>query len=303
MNNTKKGRRLNNIELQLTPKLWAISVADEMRRYRSESEFLKAIAKGAYRQTPFTMPFYALAEQAHERWPEPNREHAMREIQLNCELRTEFQALKILINDVNKVIQTKAQTRRLKAALQLSKLQALILQGAIAQMGDGEILSNSSTRLPRLCHVSQLENWADNSAMLLMETTADKVAVQLVQEKYFERHPILFRDVEEELEVTIGTVRDAIAAFNEYLSVNAEFSIRESDHEQQIDRMANAVPLERESVLPIDVNAVEKRSEALVHFVVQKWTIDAKFKANADVLRETGKHEDFVWEHFQKEVR
>jgi hypothetical protein len=293
MYNTGKGKHLGNIERQLTPKLWAIRLADEMRRYRSEDDFLKAIGKGAYRQTPFTMPFYALAEQAHERWPEPNREHAIREIQLNCELRTEFQALKILISDVNKVIGSETQTRRLKAALQLSKLQTLILQGAIAHMGVAEILSDSSARAARPCHFSLLEIWADNSAMLLMETTTYKAAVQTVQDKYFERHPILFKDVEAELEVIIGTIRDAIAAFNEYFKLNTELSNRESEHEQQ---------KEWESVLPIDVDAVEKRNEALVHFIVQKWTMDAKFKSNADILRETGKHEDFIWQHFQTEM-
>ena len=54
MNNTAKSKRLDKIELQLTPKQWAIRLADEMRRYPSQKDFLKAIGKGTYRQSPFT---------------------------------------------------------------------------------------------------------------------------------------------------------------------------------------------------------------------------------------------------------
>jgi hypothetical protein len=46
MNNTAKSKRLDKIELRLTPKQWAIRLADEMRRYPSQGEFMKAIAKG-----------------------------------------------------------------------------------------------------------------------------------------------------------------------------------------------------------------------------------------------------------------
>ncbi len=59
MINSTNSKRLDNIELKLTPKQWAIRLADEMRRYASEED-LKAIAKGTYRQSPYIKPFYAL---------------------------------------------------------------------------------------------------------------------------------------------------------------------------------------------------------------------------------------------------
>jgi len=299
MNNTDKSTRLDKIERQLTPKLWAIKLADEIRRYNSQIEFLKAIGKGTYRQTPFTMPFYELAQQATERWPGGSPDDIRRGEALNNKLRKEFQALKTLINNINTEIQIKTETNRLKAALQLSKLHTLILKDSIAHAGVAEIMAAS---LGQLQLAGLLEDWADDSANLLIDMTTYKSAVQTIQDDYFEGHPILYKDNELAFEMTIQTVLNAIKAFNEYLKVRTELSNRDSDHEQQKARLANATIFERESRLPIDIQAVEKRAEWLIDITVKKWVRNAKFSATSAILQETGKHEDFVWEHFQKEI-
>ena len=131
---------------------------------------------------------------------------------------------------------------------------------------------------------SLLEEWADDSANLVMETMPYKTAVLTIQEEYFESHPILYKENEIAFGIAIRTIRDAIAQFNEYLEVRAELSNRKSDHEQQKAEMANAMPFERENSLPIDIEAVEKRAEILADFIVQKWVMNAKFTANADIL-------------------
>jgi hypothetical protein len=299
MNKDAKSRRLDKIELQLTPKQWAIRLADEIRRYASQEDFMKAMGKGTYRQTPFNMPFYALAQQAKESWPGKSPEHIRKGEELYRKLRMEYQALKMLINNVNREIETKTETIRLKAALQLSKLQTLTLQDAFAQTGLPETMPASLARSHLL---SQLEDWADDSVMLFMEIIPYKTAVQTIQENYFESHPILYRDNEIAFEIANRTVRDAIAAFNEYFKVRAELSNRESDHEEQKAGTANAMLFERESSLPIDIEAVEKHAGILVDSIVENWVMNAKFKANADILRETGKHEDFIWQQFRKEM-
>jgi hypothetical protein len=299
MNNDAKSKRLDKIELQLTPKQWAIRLADEMRRYASEEDFLKAIGKGTYRQSPFTKPFYALAQQAKERWPKQTPEHSFRGGELNRRLRMEFQALKMLINNINTAINIKAEMNRLKAALQLYRLQTLILKDSLGYSGGCE---TSSPGQPRLHFLLELEEWADDSANLLTETTPYKTAVQTIQEVYFESHPILYKDNEIAFEKAIRAARDVIAQFNEYLKVRGKLSNRESGHEQQKAETAHAMLFEREGRLPIDIEAVEKRAEILDDIIVQKWVKDAKDKANADILRETGKHEDFVWQHFQKDM-
>jgi len=302
MNDAKNSKRLDKIELQLTPKQWAIRLADEMRRCVSQDDFLKAIGKGTYRQSPFTKPFYTLAQQAQEHWPESSPENIRRREKLDRELRAEFQARKTLIINVNTTIKVKAETNRLKAALQLSKLHGLNLQDAIAHAGVAETLSTSPGSPTRRRLISLLEDWADDSANLLMETIPYKIAVQTIQKDFFESHPILYKDNEIALEIAIRTVRDSIAAFNEYLKVRSELSNRESAHRQPKADVANVMPFDRESSLPVDIEAVEKRAEMLVNFIVQQWVKNAKFRGNADILHETGQHEDFVWEHFRKDV-
>ena len=131
MNDNTNSKRLDKIEPQLTSKLWAIRLANEMRRYPSQKDFQKAIGKGTYRESPSIKPFYALRQQAHERWPENYR----KEVALNRKLRMEFQALKMLINNINSTIERKAETNRLKVAVQLSKLQTLILEDSLAYSG------------------------------------------------------------------------------------------------------------------------------------------------------------------------
>jgi hypothetical protein len=298
MNNSAKSKRLDKIELQLTPKQWAIRLADEMRRYPSQEDFLKVIGKGSYRQSLCTMPFYALAQQAEERWPEDNR----REVELSSKLRMEFQCLKLLIYNINSDILIRTERYRLMEALQASKLHTLILTGAFVHMGVASILSTSSASLARLSHFSLLDDWANDSAMILAETIAYKAAVQTIQENYFERHPILFKDFETPLEAIIQGVRDGIAIFDKYRKDLTDLSNRESDQEQQKAGMANAIPFERKSTLPIDIEAIEKRAEMSVNFIVQKWVKNAKISGTTDILRETGKHEDIVWEQFQKDM-
>ena len=175
MSNSAKSKRLDKIELQLTPRQWAIRMADEMRRYPSREDFLKALGKDTCRQAPFIAPFFPLGEQAKERWPADER----RAVELSGKLRTAFHSLRLLINTINNDIMIKAKENRLKAALQASKLHTLILESALVHIGITKLSASSAIPSP-------LENWADNSKELLMETTAYKAAVQAIQEKYFE---------------------------------------------------------------------------------------------------------------------
>jgi hypothetical protein len=302
MNNTPKSKRLAKIELQLTPKQWAIGLADEMRRYHSRVDFLKAIAKSTYRQSPMLRPFYALAEQAHERWPERTQQDSLRKIELDCKMQMEFQALKMLTNDVNSEIEIRARTNRLKAALQLSKLHALVLKDALAHTGVAETIPANSASLARQHHSSALNDWADITAMLFLEIIAYKAAVQAIQEKYFDSHPILYKDNEMAVEMTIQTFRDAIATFNEYYKVRADLSNREADQGQRKAGMPNATSFECETNLPIDIEFNKKSTEMLAASIVEKFVMNAKCKANFDISLETGKHEDAVWQQFRKEM-
>jgi hypothetical protein len=293
-------KRLDGIECQLTPKQWAIKLADDMRRYPSEEDFLRAIAKGTYRQSPYAKPFHMLAKQAEQRWPERGGEKAR--VELNRKLRMEFHALKMLINNLNEAIKSKANTSRLKAELQLSKLKTLILQDALERTGVVETISAGSASQVRLRLSSLLEDWADESAILLLDTAAYKAAVLIVQERHFDDHLILFKDIETSLEVTIRTVRDTIFLFDEYQRKAADPLSGGPNQESQKDSIRSVVRGERQANVSIDIEAIEKRGKMLAGVIVDEWVTTATNKGKADILKETGRHEDFLWQSFRKSV-
>jgi hypothetical protein len=297
MNIAGKSKRLDKIELLLTPKQWAIRLADESRRYPSHEAFMQGIAKGTYRQSPFAAPFYCLAEQAKEHWPKDAR----KEFDLSNKLRMEFQSLKSLINYINNEILIRAERDGLRGALQVSKLQIVSLRGAIMFSCVPRKLLESLVSQARLSHSSQLDKWANDSTTLFKEIISYKAAVQIIQENYFESHPILYKDFETAFEMTINSFREAIAAFNKYCKDVADWN-RVSDQEQQKAGMANAMPFEPVNGLSIDIEAIEKGDEMLVKSIVEKWVRRAEVSGIADILGETGRHEDFVWQDFQKKM-
>jgi hypothetical protein len=297
-------KQLREIELQLTPRQWAIRLADDMRQHFSEEDFLKTIAKSTYREAPYLKPFYMLAQQAEERCPGRNPKNVHAKAELNRKLREEFQALKTLINNVNKAIAEKARTNKLKAALQASNLHALTLQDAL-HVSITEAMPADPASPARLRHSSLLQDWADDSAILLMETVAHQAAVPIVQESYFENHPILFRDIEGALEGTIQTVRDAIllfAKYQEYQEKLADPLSRGLNQESQNAGTGSVVPGERKIDLLIDIAAIEERGKEQADVIVDEWVMIAKNEAKADILEETGQHEDFLWQNFRKRV-
>jgi hypothetical protein len=214
----------------------------------------------------------------------------------------EFQSLKSLINNINNDLMVRVERNRLRVALHASQLRTLIFMGAVLRIGVTEILHVTSAGLARQCYSSKLDDWANKSTMLFKETIAYKAAVQAIQEDYFESHPIMYKDIETEIEMIIQTVRELIATFNDYRKDIADLSDRESNQEQQEAGTANAMPFEPENGLPIDIEAISKRDEIFVQSIVEKWVMNAKVSGIADILRQTGKHEVFVWHHFQKEM-
>ena len=128
-----KEKRLDTMELQLTPKEWAISVAEEMRSQPSEADFVRVVAEKPYRKWPWVKPFFKLCEQAEARYPGSRPENICARNQLAARLRTEFHALKKLICKGNETIRSKAESIGLQTRLKLSTLQTLILQDAIGR--------------------------------------------------------------------------------------------------------------------------------------------------------------------------
>jgi len=317
-------KRLDGIEVELTPKEWAIRLADEIRRYPCEKDFEWALAKGSYRESPYMKPFFMLVKQAENRYPGLERESVRARQKLSKDLRMEYQALKSLINKVSQDVKTKTETNRLKIVALTSQLNGLISRSAVAGTIEKTAawVEQCKTAEPgeeeRLLILKELANvglitgshalllslaqgWADDAAMLFMDILARKSAVEAVQRKYFDGHAILNHPIEGEMEAAIQLVEEAIAIFNEYISTNA------SGLSQQLALSENrklpaVVGEQRSCTLRIDVQAIRGRMSDLTSCIKSQWITEAKNKATADLLEETGEHGDFLWERFREEV-
>ena len=66
-------KRLDEIETHLTPKEWAIRLADEMRKYPDALAHIKALVKLPLHELPVQRPYFAFEKQAAERHPGESR--------------------------------------------------------------------------------------------------------------------------------------------------------------------------------------------------------------------------------------
>jgi len=329
MSSSTSSQRLDKIEIQLTPKQWAIGLADEMRRHSSEHEFEKYHTKKiqSFREWPNVKPFFALAEQAQRRCPGTKPLDIRAHHQLNRKLRAEFHTLKLLIRNINDTIRQKMERLELKAALTMAALDALILRevlsrtakrtiawierhkpdhkdqgrrvilgelaccadvGSSARNTDGLLLAVGVS--PRLS--SSITDLANDSAKLIMDALAYKTAVQVVQEKYFDGHPILCCDIEAALEKTTQAILDAAATLNEYQQKRANLSSREKNHKHKpTDGIVSA---KGENKLIINIEAIRDEAGTIVSPIVDGWVEGAQQIAVALMLEETGEDEEFI---------
>jgi hypothetical protein len=317
-------KRLDAIEVKLTPKEWAIRLADEIRRHPGEPEFLRALAKGAYRESPYVKPFLMLAKQAENRYPGQERENERARHKLSRALRMEYQALKSLINNISREVETKTDQGRLKIRALTGQLHGLISRAAVAGTIEkaGAWIEQCKTAetdeeerlliLKELANVrlvagsralllSLAQDLADDAAMLFMELLVRKNAVEAVQRKYFDGHAILNHRVEGELEATIQLALETIATFNEYISTDAG-GLSQQQPLSEDGKSPATVSEQRSCTLKVDVEVIRGRVSGLASCKASQWMTEAKNKATTDLLGETGEHEDFLWERFREEV-
>lgn len=122
-----------------------------------------------------------------------------------------------------------------------------------------------------------------------------------VQKVYFDNTPILFRDLETASEFTSQLVRNTILEFNNYVEERINLFNGKAEPDLINGRAASSALIDRENLLPIDIECVEKRSLIFGEVIAQKWARDAQFNGKVAILRETGKHGSFISERFQEE--
>lgn len=350
MTTSQNKKRLDQIEIKLTPKEWAIRYADEMRKHPSEIESLTAIAKNAAspRGSALFKVFGALIDQAEERFPNtgrtPDKNWADR-LALGRKLMTEFHALKILIAKINDTIRDKAKYDGVTVTLHLSMLGALLFQDSAGRTARkaaewieeyktadaaeeasrqgmlkelsvytkvfmGETFADSVPLGPdiRLRFKSRLETWVDGQKTMITHVFAHKHAVEIIQNKYFDGHPILYRDVEAQLADTIDTLARGVKILNEELKQRIKMFKKEWDEDEKEDGIAGAIPGEREGHLTIDIEAIKagKDCRAYAEMLADAWVKDSQNKAKLDAmildLPEKENRAAYMWAHFERQA-
>jgi len=305
-------KRLGAVEAALSPKEWAIRLADQIRSHPSEEDFCRAMARGTFQDAPVFKPYDALREQANQRHPGKKPEEYRAMVNLNRALRLEYHALKALILHVNHAVTMHIAFTGLRATLKLAKLETIVRQDAFtrtaskaaawitaAQPTGADADASRQAMLEELAactdsipesddtgcrYSSNLENWIAEVVTLTAETYAQRAAVQTVQDIHFDGHAILFHEMETGLDENIKTLEDAIATFNAYLK---------------------AKPGEPETRLAINSDAIRANAvKAQADRLAANWIKSAKDKAKADILSEGDEQGfcAFVWDQFREAV-
>jgi hypothetical protein len=318
-------KRLNAVEIALTPKEWSIWLADQIRSHPSREYFFLDISKGPKDESPQIKPYLALDEQAYERHPGKKPEDQRAYINLNRALRQEYHALKGLILSVNEEIRTKTNVAGLKAASKLATLETIVLQDAFGRTArkaaewveeykpaDKDEEENRQIMLKELAAYSDVdfgEKWADSMPLmpgvrvrfpsiieawiadvvaLAVTVFAHRAAVQLIQDQHFDGHPFLYKDVEAGMDETVKTLEAGIETFNAYLKTRAEiFKAQWDADEEENDGIATAIPGEREGRLNIDIDAIRAGAKKIqAGDIAANWVKWAKDKARFSILDE-----------------
>lgn len=318
-------KRLAEVETGLTPKEWAIRLADAMRAHPSKADFLLAAASKSFQDSPISRPFHALADQAEARNPGNKPDEIRARNKLHRALDTEYYGLKFLIFDINEVVQSEAKSAGLQAALKLARLEIIVLQDAFGRTARkaaewveeyktadaaeeesrqgmlnelaaytgidyGEKWSDSVPILEgiRFRVPSIIEDWVTEVVALASNVFAHQAAVQIIQNKYFAGHAILFRDVEAGLDSAIKTLEEGASTFNHYLKTRLELFQTEWEAEaEEDDGIASAIPGELEGRLAIDIAAIRAGSKKIhANVIGDKWVKNATKIANASGIKD-----------------
>jgi hypothetical protein len=294
---------LDRVEINLAPKQWAISYADEIRRYATYREALKVLAKGAYLESALVKPYHALSQQAQDRHPGSEPHEVSVRTKLTQNLVREYHLLTTLIRKINADLEAKYLTVVLVSLQETSNFDLLVLTNNFASAaskaagwikygkratGEREdqrqqILSQLATLGQPKDMTSLMRTWSTFTAEVFIRVCAYEVAVQIVQDKYFDAHSILSQDCELLLTKTKQLLLAAIGRFNRYLP-----------------RALWSGALE--GMGPLDVEALQKiATQTLVDSIVKGWVAAAQDQGADEILLRADAPE-VLWERIQKKV-
>lgn len=316
---TAKDKRLDEVEADLTPKAWAIRFLDESQRNGGKNPTTKQ--EFDLIQKAIGDAFDALSKQAEEKYPGHKPEDIQARKRMRQNLGIEFHALKKLIGSVNEEILNRAAMAGLDAALKISTLQTIVLQDAFSRTAgkaadwisnfirsddkddeenrqvmldelsaytDVSLAEKVTDSLPignlRLRFPTVVENWVKAAGFLIEDLYSHQAAVKIIQDKFFDGHPVLYQLAADGLKRAIREVEDAVKAFNEYLDIRGRlFKTEWDDEDEHQNGLTSAIPGEREGLLKINLELVASVAARGGKELAKAWAKKTKAEATFDI--------------------
>jgi hypothetical protein len=298
-------KRLENIECNLTPKEWAIRLADEIRSYPTGDDFYDAMSEYPdSNETPIVKPFFMLDRLVEKQHPGNNPQAISERNRLCRKLRGEYHALKLLISDTNDKMKRQAEIFDLKATIHfwmLDTLRLKILMGKPKERNADD--TESYEGVFNLSFLSRVKFWVNGMTQLIYDFLIYDAVCKMIQEKYFDGHPFIYRNVEALLARTYKMMEEMAAWFNDVVkAIEAAYTTEAGEDESGI-----AAPDEQEeNEFIIDMEEIkESINRQPLSIVVVNWVKNAKDKATESMLGETdhNKVNAFLWDRVKEQAR
>jgi hypothetical protein len=245
-------KRLDAAEIQLTPREWAIRLADEMRKHPSAAEFLKAEARGAQEESSVMRPFQALAEQAEQQHPGKRPADWEAGRALHLKLSDEYDMLKRLLAEVNEQTWTEGRALALMALVRLVTVPELPFSVRHATLA-----------------VERMKAWRGIAVSVLGDIFTHQAAVRIVQDRHFNGHAILYRDMEEKLTLAVRVMTNAVEDYDMCREMTAAVVAKAKRKRKADDKGTDAVPA-------LDIEAIRAGIAGKATALAEWWASTAK---------------------------
>ena len=335
MTKSNTDKRLDEIEIKLTPKEWAIRFVDEMQKYPSETIFFKTMLKGTVEDSLLYKPYRMLLKQAEQDHTGKKPADAAIRNRLCHKLQADWHLMKNLILSVNDITDNYTERALPQAALWLSKLQMLSFKDALGLIHRNtiewiaknkttnleaekkrQIILNELTAFCDVCsngaftlsigsehHISfnrLIKYWVNDISLLISDVFTHESAINVIQDKYFDGHQILFQDIKAKLNKTIMTVNNLAIIFNEYLKLNQALLNGVKD-DQARQTLLNEKE-DPENDLTIDIEAIKNCAvEQTAIVLADFWIKNEKEKAIVDFISDQRGYENYLWNGLREE--
>ncbi len=309
-------KRLDKVETELTPKEWGIRIADEVSQCETFASFLDEQVKKPETGT-LGRCGKALRQVVEKKHPGKTAESIRAFNKAMADAILESRTLINLILDVNQNLTERAEKAGFQAAWNLQVLQTIILQDSFSrtaakaaewiELVKGEDEDEEENRqvilkeleayrfdspmadavarprsldlgAVRIDFPAAIEDWLTESKSLIFDLYSHRLAVSIVEEKYFDGHRILAKKTAEDLERIIGAVEAAVDRHNQYLALRERLFSAEWEEDED-EGFPAGLSGERQGRLELNLDNMRPKRKQVEERIIKGWLESARMPA------------------------